>query len=163
MAGIRGAVAERYIKKTPNIVAVADASGGWRRASRTARICKVKETPSIEVAIQKFRNRSPRRPKAETRSSRSSNHCAIISTVYRTTDSKGPAEPDSVADESSSTSDASFASLACAIARWKSSQRCLDDSFLSETTGDSDSVYLFDILFKSHFIEVLRLTISSSM
>ena len=62
---------------------------------------------------------------------------------------------------SSSVSDDAFASFACAMARWKSSHRCLDDSFFSETTGDSDSVYLFDILLKSQF-EVLKPTIDIS-
>lgn len=65
---------------------------------------------------------------------------------YRTIESSGP--PLSLSPEcvSASTTAALLDSFACAIARWKSSQRCRADSFFSAATGDSDFWYLFDIL-----------------
>ena len=65
---------------------------------------------------------------------------------YRTIESNGPALSLSPECVSASTSEALLDSFACAMARWKSSQRWRADSFFNAATGDSDFWYLFDIL-----------------
>ena len=48
---------------------------------------------------------------------------------------------------------ASLDCFACAIARWNNSQRCRANSFFNDTAGDSASLHLFDILFKSQLCQ----------
>lgn len=66
--------------------------------------------------------------------------------VYRTIDNSGPATSLSFADFSESSMVAVFDSLACAIARWNSSHRCRDASFLSLAAGDSFSLCFLDMI-----------------
>lgn len=76
--------------------------------------------------------------------------------AYLTIDSKGPWAGLSLVDASVSSSAASFDALACAIARWKSSQRCRADSFLSVAAGDSVSVVFLDILSRRRVLHLLN-------
>jgi len=151
--GVRGTVTARYSRVTNSNMAVASARGGWRNASSTPAHWTNSEIARNENARKKFRIRSLTRPIAAIRSSSSSSHWITRSNLsdphYRTIDKSGPALFESLAGLSASDIEASFDCFACAIARWNSSHRCRADSFLSETTGDSVSVYLFDILFKS--------------
>ena len=70
----------------------------------------------------------------------------------------GPEDSVSLPEDSASCMDAAFDSFACAIALWKSSQRCRADSFLNVSEGKSVCFSLFDIL-QLAFVLLLGATI----
>ena len=77
---------------------------------------------------------------------------------YLTIVSIGPEYSVSLPEDSASCMAAAFDSFACAIALWKSSQRCRADSFLNVSEGKSVCFSLFDIL-QIAFVLLLRATI----